>query len=318
MSPRGDGWTPDDVPDLTGVRALVSGAAAGIGREVALTLARHGATLVVADRDLDALGDLARSLDAEGAVRPVPLRLDLADLDSVRDAAAAVPDGPVDLLVLDEGRRGRSVARSEDDLDPALAARFLGPFALTGLLLPRLRESTRARVVTVVSPAHRLAREVPAEQEARDGDALRRRTAWAAPAEAALAAMMFALELDARAREHGVGRLHSLAAVAGLDATGALGAGGPGTAVAERARRGPGILRAALGAVEQRSELAPWPALMAATADLPGSTVVGPGGPMALAGAARIVNPPHRARDREARGRLWELAVEATGVDYLS
>ena len=57
---------------------------------------------------------------------------------------------------------------------------------------------------------------------------------------------------------------------------------------------------------------------MAATADLPGSTVVGPGGPLALDGAARIVNPPHRARDREARRRLWELAEEATGVEYLS
>ena len=327
MSPRGDDWTPDDVPDLTGTRALVTGAAHGTGREVALTLARHGATVTVADRDLDALADLVRSLDAEGAVRPVPVRLDPADLDSVRDAATTVltgPDGPelpLDLLVLDEGRRDRGVARSEDDLDPALTARFLGPFALTGLLLPRLRRSTRARVVTVVSPAHRLARDVPAEPAGRsdpDGDALRRRTAWAAPAEAALAGLMFALELDRRAREHGVPTLDSLAAVAGLDASGVLGEGGQGQALTQRARRGPGILRAALGAVEQRSELAPWPALMAATADLPGSTVVGPGGPLALNGAARIVNPPQRARDREVRARLWELAEAATGVAYLS
>ena len=57
---------------------------------------------------------------------------------------------------------------------------------------------------------------------------------------------------------------------------------------------------------------------MAATADLPGSTVVGPGGPLALNGAARIVNPPQRARDREVRARLWELAEAATGVAYLS
>lgn len=330
MSPRGDGWTPADVPDLTGTRALVTGAAHGTGREVALTLARHGATVTVADRDLDALGDLVRSLDAEGAVRPVPVRLDLADLDSVRDAATTVldgldglddPEGPLDLLVLDEGRRDRGVARSEDDLDPALTARFLGPFALTGLLLPRLRRSTRARVVTVVSLAHRLARDVPADPAGRsdpDGDALRRRTAWAAPAEAALAGLMFALELDRRAREHGVPTLDSLAAVAGLDASGVLGEGGQGQALTLRARRGPGILRAALGAVEQRSELAPWPALMAATADLPGSTVVGPGGPLALNGAARIVNPPQRARDREVRARLWELAEAATGVAYLS
>ena len=198
------------------------------------------------------------------------------------------------------------MARSEDDLDPALAARFLGPFALTGLLLPRLRESARARVVTVVSPAHRLATpEVPAEQEwAREaGDGrLRRRTAWAAPAEAALAAMMFALDSDARARG---------GAPASLGCAGSRGRarrercarrGRAGsTAIAERARRGPGILRAALGAVEQRNELAPWPALMAATADLPARPSSDPATPRQLAGAARIVDPPQRARDREAR-----------------
>ena len=129
--------------------------------------------------------------------------------------------------------------------------------------------------------------------------------------------MMFALELDQRAREQGL-TVHSVAAVAGLDASGVLGPGGQAGALTERARRGPGILRAALGAVEQRSELAPWPALMAATADLPGSTVVGPGGPLGLNGAARIVNPPQRARDRAVRARLWAMAEAATGVEYLS
>lgn len=328
-------WSPDDVPDLAGRRALVTGATGPTGREVVLTLARHGAEVVVADRDLDQLAALVRTVDADeqvqrrGTARPVALRLDLADLDSVRDGAEEVGRqvgapaggtaegaGALDLLVLDEGHRDRSASTTADGFDAALAARFLGPFALVGRLLPLLTASRSGRVVTVVSPTHKLARELSADELAGGTHgALERRTAWAAPAEAALAGLLLALELDRRARDQRVGSLRSVAALAGLDASSALD---QADGLRQRVRRGPSILQAALGAVEQRSALAPWPVLMAATADLPGGTVVGPGGPLGLNGGARIVNPPRTARDRGLRAQLWTQAEEATDVRYLS
>ncbi|SDS95344.1 short chain dehydrogenase [Nocardioides scoriae] len=324
------GWSPDEVPDLAGRRALVTGATGPTGREVVLTLARHGAEVVVADRDLDQLAALVRTVDADeqvqrrGTARPVALRLDLADLDSVRDGAEEVGrqvsdqvgGAALDLLVLDEGHRDRSASTTADGFDAALAARFLGPFALVGRLLPLLTAARSGRVVTVVSPTHKLARELSADDLAGGAHgALERRTAWAAPAEAALAGLLLALELDRRARDQRVGSLRSVAALAGLDASSALD---QADGLRQRVRRGPSILQAALGAVEQRSALAPWPVLMAATADLPGGTVVGPGGPLGLNGGARIVNPPRTARDRELRAQLWTQAEEATDVRYLS
>ena len=56
---------------------------------------------------------------------------------------------------------------------------------------------------------------------------------------------------------------------------------------------------------------------MAATADLPGSTYVGPDGLLQMKGNPRIVGPRRLARDRDAQRRLWEISEEATGVRYL-
>jgi hypothetical protein len=57
---------------------------------------------------------------------------------------------------------------------------------------------------------------------------------------------------------------------------------------------------------------------MAATADLPGSTYIGPSGPLEANGHPKIVAPRRLAQDREAQARLWEISEEATGVRYLS
>lgn len=296
-------WSSDDLPDLAGRRALVTGAGSPLGRETALALAGRGAELLLADPDLDALGDAVRRVDAAGAARPVAVPLDLADLDSVRDAAAharSVALEGLDLLVLHDAGRERGATTSDGE-EVSLVARAWGPF----LLVARLHDLL-GRVVSVVPPSYRLAREVSPNL---DDEGLLRRTGWGGSSEAALATLLLALELDARARAAGSG-LRSLVAVAGLDVSGPLG-----RAEQVRRGRGPSILDAAARAVGQRGEVAHHPVLMAATADLPGSTVVGLGGALGLGTTPRIVNPPRTARDRELRRRLWTLAVERAGAE---
>lgn len=300
-------WNPDDVPDQTGRRVLVTGAASGVGRATALDLAARGAELVLADRDLDALAVVARRADAAGPHRPTVVHLDLADLDSARDAAAAAVEatgGRLDLLVVDDGSRERGT--TPEGVDRALASRLFGSFALVSRLWETLGNAARGRVVTVVPPSYRLARELSLD-EAGGGDGLLRRTALGAPSEAALAGLLLALELAERARGRG---FRSLAAVAGLDPTAAVER-------TERLRRGrgPGILDTAMGALGQRGGVAHHPVLMAATADLPAATLVGFGGALGLGTTARIINPPSAARDRELRQRIWELARSETGED---
>ena len=98
---NGSGWTADEIPDLTGLRAVVTGANSGLGLQTALELARHGAHVVMAVRSTAAGDEAARRIDGEVEVR----ELDLASLDSVREFAAKLTaDHPaVDLLVNNAG-----------------------------------------------------------------------------------------------------------------------------------------------------------------------------------------------------------------------
>jgi NAD(P)-dependent dehydrogenase (short-subunit alcohol dehydrogenase family) len=92
---------------------------------------------------------------AQGGGEAVFLPLDLADLQSVRACAAQVlaRQEPLHLLLNNAGLAGGKNP-SQQGFELAFAANHLGPFLLTTLLLPRLRESRPARIVNVASRAH--------------------------------------------------------------------------------------------------------------------------------------------------------------------
>ena len=251
-----------------------------------------------------------------------PLVLDLADLSSVRRAAdEASTSGPLHLLVNNAAVMATPYARTVDGLELQMATNFFGRFALTGLLLPRLVEAGNdgtgrgigldnlnhptARVVSVASVGHRFAMSAPL----RDPwvQAGRYRT-WQAYAQTMLSNLLFTFELDRRAGEAGL-PLTATAAHPGLSATGLMASGKQRNAVTS-------ILDAAFSALGQAPSKGALPLLMAATADLPGTTYVGPGGPGELRGAPKVVGTTKLARDPEAARRLWEIAEETTGVVY--
>lgn len=177
------------LPDQTGRTWLVTGATHGVGTEVARAAARAGARVLLTARDR-ARGESVRSeIGAAGVVD-----LDLASQDSVRAAAASVTE-PVDVLVDNAGTVAPTRTETVDGHELLLATNFLGPFALTNLLLDRVRE----RVVIVGSGAHKAGR---VDQD----DPHFRRRRWsvaAAYGQSKLADMLWALELDARLRSIG-------------------------------------------------------------------------------------------------------------------
>ncbi|MCK9459067.1 MAG: SDR family NAD(P)-dependent oxidoreductase, partial [Proteobacteria bacterium] len=157
-------WTADDIPDLSGRTALVTGANSGLGFHTALELARHGAEVLLACRDLSKAEAAAASIRAEvpGAALAL-VELDLADLSSVRAAAAELlgKRGALHLLVNNAGIMAVPRAKTADGFELQLGVNHLGHFALTGLLAGLLAGTGGARVVTVTSLMHKLGRPRP-------------------------------------------------------------------------------------------------------------------------------------------------------------
>jgi len=142
-------WTAADLPDQSGRTAVVTGASSGIGLVAARELARAGARVVLAVRDPEKGKRVAAGIPGDTQVRP----LDLASLASVR-AFAAGWTGALDILVNNAGIMAVPEGRTADGFELQTGTNHLGPFLLTGLLLPAITD----RVVTVSSQLHRRGR----------------------------------------------------------------------------------------------------------------------------------------------------------------
>lgn len=140
--------------DLSGRRALVTGAASGIGVETARALAATGAAVTLAVRDLDAGERVAADIAATtgnpaGDVR----RLELTDLDSVA-ALAAAWRGPLHILVNNAGVMNTPYSRTAQGWELQFATNHLGHVALVLALHDALTEDGAARIVSVSSSGH--------------------------------------------------------------------------------------------------------------------------------------------------------------------
>jgi NAD(P)-dependent dehydrogenase (short-subunit alcohol dehydrogenase family) len=306
-------WTPEEIPDLTGKRALVTGVTSGIGEKTVIELARHGAVVILGARNPAKLEASIRTvLQTVPDAILEPLSIDVSDLSSIRRAASQV-EGPLHLLVNNAGVMATPHQLTADGLQLQMATNHFGPFALTGLLFPQLVASGDGRVVGIGSQASRIARTPPLEDPK---DASGHYGRWSGYAKSKLADLMFVFELDRRARAQGM-PVKGLAAHPGYSATGLMGTGRNTGNTGERLRRSASILQAVFELAGQPPELGALPTLMAATADLPGSTYVGPSGLGQMKGHPRIVSARRLAMDRDSQRRLWEISEEATGVRFL-
>lgn len=305
-------WSLADIPDQAGRTALVTGTTVGgLGHQTALELARRGARVLLAGRTPERLDETRRTiLDEVPAAELETVQVDLADLGSVRRAAASAAGlGPVDVLVNNAGVMGTPYHRTPDGLELQLATNHFGPFLLTGLLLPQLVASQGATVVTVSSQMHRLARRAPLDDPRAPHGRYQR---WPVYSQSKLANLLFTYELDRRLRRAEL-PVKALAAHPGFAATHLAANGQYGRSRGGRAT----ILDAAVKAVSPNSAAeGAWPTLMAATADLPGSTYCGPGGLAEWGGRPKVVRSNRLSYDETAQRRLWRLSEETTGVHY--
>jgi NAD(P)-dependent dehydrogenase (short-subunit alcohol dehydrogenase family) len=292
------------VPSQVGRRAIVTGTG-GLGYETALVLAGAGAEVMLAGRNPDkgaaSVGAILRAHPG-AAIRFEPL--DLASLASVAAfAERRLAEGaPLHLLVNNAGvvalpRR----AVSEDGFELQFATNYLGHFALTARLLPRLLATPGARVVALSSLAAGMGSAI-------DFDDLQGERSYRPSrsyGQSKLAMLMFARELARRAG-------------AGLVSTAAH----PGFARTELIANGPAP-SPALGAIalqlarpiSQSAADGAWPTLFAAASpEARSGGYYGPGGAFELKGLPRPARVPPAALDGAVAARLWSVSETLTGV----
>jgi NAD(P)-dependent dehydrogenase (short-subunit alcohol dehydrogenase family) len=302
-------WTTNDIPDLSGRLAIITGATGGLGLETALVLAGKGAEVVLAARNPAKGAEaerLIRSRHPDAAVRFE--LLDLASLASVRAFAERylATGRPIDILIDNAGVMALPTRQTTvDGFEMQFGTNYLSHFALVGRLLPLLI-GAKARVVQLSSVAHR-------SGHIRLGD-LNYQThysPWPVYQQSKLAMLMFALELQRRSDAHGWG-LTSVAAHPGFARTDLIAnghAGKPG--LFARAAR---LLEAVLSHSAADGAL---PILMAAT--LPDPT---PGGYYGPTGFQEMKGPPgvaaikRQAKDADVARGLWAESERLTGVTY--
>ncbi len=142
--------------DLQGRTFFVTGANSGIGRAMVEAIAARGGSIVLAVRSEVRAGPVLDTIRRQHpAADSSFMLLDVSNLASVRRAAGEFLAGgrPLDILVNNAGVAGTR-ALSADGFDLTYATNHVGPFLLTNLLLPRLRESRQGRIVNVSSVAH--------------------------------------------------------------------------------------------------------------------------------------------------------------------
>ncbi len=299
-------WTVDDIPDLRGKLAVVTGANSGLGLATARALARKGAKVVLACRSQDkaeqAIASLMADLERLDEDQLEFRSLDLADLDSVRSFAEGIANthGKLDLLINNAGVMALPYRKTAQGFEMQLGTNHLGHFALTGRLLPLLLAAPAARVVTVSSHMHRVGKirfdDLHFERGYRK---------LAAYGQSKLANLLFTYELQRRL-ERARARVIAVAAHPGYSATDLL-------------QRGPRARFFSLGnrLMAQGAEQGALPSLHAATApEVQGGEYYGPGGLMELKGHPIKVRSNRRSHDRAVAERLWSVSIELTGVDF--
>jgi NAD(P)-dependent dehydrogenase (short-subunit alcohol dehydrogenase family) len=299
--------------DLTGVSAVVTGAASGIGVETARALATAGAQVTLAVRNLAAgeaaVADIERTAGpGRASVGP----LDLSDLASVRAFAAEWGAAPLHVLVNNAGVMACPLGYTANDLEMQIGTNHFGHYLLAALLAPALMNGAQdrgraARVVALSSIGHRRS-----AMNFEDPHYRRRPyDKWEAYGQSKTANALFAVGFDARFQDRGINAnavmpggimtplqrhlsREEMTAMGWMDESGAIAQGfktpAQGASTSVWAALGPELEGLGGLYLENCAEAAPW------SAETPYAGVM-----------------PH-ALDPAAADALWDLSVQTTGA----
>jgi len=302
-------WTSEDIPSLQGRSAVVTGTG-GLGYESALALARAGASVIVAGRDpYKGAQTITRIAQQVPNARVRFVAVDLANLLSVRQFSHHLHNelDSLDILINNAGvMMPSSRTLTRDGFELQLGTNYLGHFALTAQLLPILRKSPSARIISLSSLAARQGTinftDLQAEHHYR---------AAGAYSQSKLACLIFAIELQRRSTA-GKWGISSIAVHPGIARTELL-ANGPGNMSIL------GVMSKALWFLFQSPAQGALPTLFAATSpQAQGGHYYGPDKIGEIKGYPALAKIPANAQDAKIAMRLWKISEQLTQTSFAS
>jgi NAD(P)-dependent dehydrogenase (short-subunit alcohol dehydrogenase family) len=291
--------------DLTGKKVIVTGANSGLGFEAVKAFSKQGAHVILAVRD-EPKGQAAVKaiLKQNDQAKVEVMKLDLADLASVREFAKDYQTRfhTLDLLVNNAGVMTPPYQKTKDGFELQFGCNHLGHFALTGLLLPLLKETPDSRIVTLSSLAHK-----GATINFNNLDGSRGYWPMRFYGQSKLANLLFAKELDQRLKEHGITSI-SLACHPGVSATNLFKIGRWDS---------PAYIKFLQSLFFQPAKMGVLPTIYAATeGSLKGGEYIGPNGFGHFRGYPTIETPASYVYNEATMKKLWEVSEALTGVTY--
>ncbi|MEO0446857.1 MAG: SDR family oxidoreductase [Verrucomicrobiota bacterium] len=304
------GWTPERLGSLESKTYVLTGANAGIGREATRVFLSQGAKVVMLNRNATksaaAIESLKQEFGRDADVTFVPM--DLAVLDSVREAAAEVLEKvpKIDALICNAAiAQVPKQKLTVDGFESMLGTNHYGHFLLCGLLYPRIEE-TKGRIVVVSSLGYKMGIQTIQFDDMNWDKNYHQNSTYS---QSKLAQMMFAYELQDRLaiakKEVNVYVCHPGSSRTSLIKT----SGNVTTRVMF------GLL--SLSPMVQSAEKGSWPEVMCATeSGLDQRAIYGPTGPLEWIGPVGKGTLESFAYQKPVMERLWALSERETGVEW--
>ncbi len=308
MQNRNKNWTASQIPLSNNGLAVITGSTEGIGYEDALALSSAGWRVIMMGRNAQKGAESIAKIQRINPKAKVSFeKIDLADLSSIKAFASGMilKGQAIDLLINNAGvMTPPKRLETADGFELQFGTNHIGHFALTAQLLPLLRKSPGARIVTVSSIANR--------EGVINFDDLQSRSAYdpgKAYSQSKLANLLFALELQRQSEKHGWG-IMSIAAHPGVSRTNLLITGAGRWSFA-------GMMRTLLPFLFQPPAQGALPTLYAATSpDAKGGAYYGPDKMMETRGYPAIAKIPAQAEDVTIAAKLWEVSQALAKVEF--
>ncbi len=300
-------WTKENIPDLTGKTAIVTGGNTGIGYETVKALYEKGANVMLAARDEKKAKAAVEKIKSEtkGAGNLEIGILNLANLAQIKTFADEFKNkhNQLDILINNAGVMIPPASKTDDGFELQFGVNFLGHFALTGHLFPLLKNSPNTRIVTLTSGAATLTDGIDFENLKLE----KPYNEWQSYAVSKLADILFTYELDRKLKAAGLNML-SVAAHPGVTRT-------------DLQRHIPGEQLEGMFS-EFDEVMLPWqgalPSLFAATdTSVKGGAFFGPDGEKEYAGYPALSKHSTPAmNDTALAEKLWRYAENETQIQF--